>query len=476
MGINIKDNLREMLKLFRAGHVSENVAEQLFKQLLFSIRLGAPFLVPLELIFLLIVINQTDAPMVTAWFSAMVLVSILVTALTFVIQKFPLGIKAREKILLLSVVTLCLIFGCCLPYYFRFLTSGYITVMVIMVAGIVGSLSGLFSMNRSMFTGAALALVGPETIYFAMHEDPALRLLAILIPIYILAMTIFVSSDFVRRVNLIRANNRLDAAHTELAENHNSLKELKQKQDGDYFLMSLLAEPLGRSKIKKPVFEIDFLMREHKRFYFRHWRKEIGGDINIADEVKLGLKRYVVLLNADAMGKSMQGAGGALVLGSVLQSVLVRTRAKKPEKSPEQWLQETLDELQGVFLQFEGSMLVSMVLALIDCNTGVLYYINAEHPFPVLLRDRKAGFLNETIGIPKIGVPLDNKHCPVFAHRLYPNDVIFFGSDGKDDLFIEVNGKSKLDNDEQRFLRLVESHDARAPLKQLYREILQQGR
>jgi hypothetical protein len=50
-------------------------------------------------------------------------------------------------------------------------------------------------------------------------------------------------------------------------------------------------------------------------------------------------------------------------------------------------------------------MLVSSVIGLIDDSSGLLYYINAEHPSLVLYRDGKAEFIDSNLEIfRKIGI------------------------------------------------------------------------
>lgn len=52
-------------------------------------------------------------------------------------------------------------------------------------------------------------------------------------------------------------------------------------------------------------------------------------------------------MNGDAMGKSIQGAGGALVLGTVFNTILTRSSISLHQnKKPEKWLEEAFLELQ----------------------------------------------------------------------------------------------------------------------------------
>lgn len=86
---------------------------------------------------------------------------------------------------------------------------------------------------------------------------------------------------------------------------------------------------------------VDFLISQKKKFQFRSYKEEIGGDICVSYNITLRNRPMSVFLNADAMGKSMQGAGGALVLGSVFQSIIQRTKYshEMQEEYPENGLE-----------------------------------------------------------------------------------------------------------------------------------------
>ena len=51
------------------------------------------------------------------------------------------------------------------------------------------------------------------------------------------------------------------------------------------------------------------------------------------------------------MGKSIQGAGGALALGVVFKSILSRNKILSGEENifPERWLKQSYQELQSIF-------------------------------------------------------------------------------------------------------------------------------
>lgn len=253
---------------------------------------------------------------------------------------------------------------------------------------------------------------------------------------------------------------KLDAKTNELEETLGTVRSLKTKQDGDYFLTSLLIKPLGGSTLESPVVEAEVLMRQKTRFQFQKWHVEIGGDLAVVHGIKLRGRSYAVFLNGDAMGKSIQGAGGALVLGTVFKSFVTRTQvsSRMQERFPEQWMRELFLELQTVFISFEGSMLTSAAAGLIDELTGTLYHMQAEHPALVLLREGKAEFIEPDAALPKIGIAGFDDRFTLSVVRLEREDVIIAGSDGRDDLAVghDAEGNRMINENEKLFLKFVE--------------------
>ncbi len=255
---------------------------------------------------------------------------------------------------------------------------------------------------------------------------------------------------------------------------------LKIQQDGDYFLNTLLIEPLGQNNAVSKTVQIDFFLRQKKKFIFRKETYELGGDINISDNIKLNNIEYIVFLNGDAMGKSIQGAGGVLVLGTVFKSILQRTNDMESIRSmyPERWIKNAFVEMHKVFESFEGTMLMSLVFGLIDENTGTMYYINAEHPDPVLYRDSRAEFIQNPAGVfRKLGTQgKQNSRLQVSVFRLRPQDKVIIGSDGRDDFVIsrdEVTGQDVINQDELLFLRSVEA--GQGSLEKIYNDVVSHG-
>ncbi len=267
-----------------------------------------------------------------------------------------------------------------------------------------------------------------------------------------------------------------------LAATVRQLNILKSRQDGDYFLTSRLIEPLTGSDVASPHLKIEVVTRQMKAFRFRRWDVELGGDLSAAQRIRLQNRDYTAFINGDAMGKSMQGAGGALVLGTVFKSILSRSEhsAAAAARSPERWLQDCFQQLHDVFRSFDGSMTATVVCGLIEEQRGVAYYVNAEHPRVVLYRDGRARFARDDEYImPKLGMQGMaglNKPFQINVLQLAARDVLLIGSDGRQDILIapgESGEEDTMNEDEALFLRLVE--DARGDLNGILDRTLETG-
>jgi HAMP domain-containing protein/tetratricopeptide (TPR) repeat protein len=262
----------------------------------------------------------------------------------------------------------------------------------------------------------------------------------------------------------------------ELQATLSKVEELKTQQDGDYFLTTLLLKPLGVNNSKNDgKIKIDFFLKQKKQFQFKKKNMEIGGDMCIAQPIMLRGKKYTTYLNADAMGKSMQGAGGVLVLGAVFQSIIQRTNniIGQNEVSPEVWIKSAFKELHKIFESFEGSMLISLIFGLIEESSGLVYYINAEHPFLILYRDNVASFIESDSHFRKLGTTGIKNEIFVNTFQMLPGDMIIMGSDGKDDLVLEWNndgGDRIINEDETLFLKRVE--ESKGDLEEIYEAIV----
>ncbi|TGL48373.1 stage II sporulation protein E, partial [Leptospira meyeri] len=242
-----------------------------------------------------------------------------------------------------------------------------------------------------------------------------------------------------------------------------------------YFLTSLLIHPLARIDNQIPEIHIETYVNQKKKFHFRGKDGEIGGDICIVGTVNLELGEYTVFANGDAMGKSIQGAGGALVLGVVFQAVLSRAKSSYTKsRPPELWLKDLYIELQSVFVSFDGSMLSSVVLGMV-AKDGLVYYINAEHPWSILYRDGVASFIETELSMRKLGFPKNDQYFQIKTFSLEPGDTLLIGSDGRDDIgFIQEDNTTRIINeDETLILRFVER--SQSELSKLVYEIETSG-
>lgn len=254
------------------------------------------------------------------------------------------------------------------------------------------------------------------------------------------------------------------------------VEELKSQQDGDYFLTTLLLKPLGVNNAHNiGKIKVDFFVKQKKQFQFKKKNMEIGGDICIAQPINLRGKKYTTFLNADAMGKSMQGAGGILVLGAVFHSIIQRTNTiiGQNEVSPEVWIKSGFKELHKIFESFEGSMLISLIFGLIEETSGLVYYINAEHPWMILFRDGIASFVESESYFRKLGTTGIKNEIFVNTFQMLPGDLLIMGSDGKDDVVLEWNkegGERVINEDETLFLKRVE--ESKGNLEEIYEAII----
>ena len=299
---------------------------------------------------------------------------------------------------------------------------------------------------------------------------------------FILMLAVILANRFVRlhkEVEDLSKNleRKVEQRTEELQNTLQEVRTLKERQDGDYFLTSLLIKPLGGNFSKSENVNVEMYTRQKKKFVFRRREHEIGGDLNIAYNLRLRERDYTVILNGDAMGKSIQGAGGALVLGTVFKTIISRTSQSGSAANlfPEQWLKNCFKELQDVFVSFDGSMLISLVLGLVDQRTGLLYYINAEHPWVALLRDDRPRFIEEELSLRKVGVEGLEGKLYIKIFQMQANDVIFLGSDGRDDIMLGVDsdGQRIINEDEQEFLKRIK--ESRGVLGELVENIESQG-
>jgi tetratricopeptide (TPR) repeat protein/HAMP domain-containing protein len=265
----------------------------------------------------------------------------------------------------------------------------------------------------------------------------------------------------------------------EVQEKMEEVQKLKIQQDGDYFLTSLLAKPLFFNANKSKLVTTDFIIHQKKRFEFRNKVADLGGDICITGNLKFGtpenFRRYTMAMNGDAMGKSMQGAGGSLVMGVVMNSIMARSAANKRilELTPEQWLTDVYHEVNSVFKSFNGTMVLSATVVMIDDESGEMLYWNAEHPFTILYRDEKANFIEDGLKLRKLGLDSEYEFA-VYKFQLVPGDIIILASDGRDDIDLTPNEPVRtINDDEYMILSIVD--EAKCSISEIERILHTKG-
>jgi Stage II sporulation protein E (SpoIIE) len=200
---------------------------------------------------------------------------------------------------------------------------------------------------------------------------------------------------------------------------------------------------------------------------------ELGGDICQAENLKFFGKSYSVFFNGEATGNSMKGATSALVIGTLLNSIMLRSVANNRviTKEPEKWLRESFFEIQKVLEPLHGTILFTCIFGVIDDETGLLQYFNAEHSMVVLYRNGSANYIKEEIISSMLGKP-SNYGFALEKIQLKPNDIILCGSKSKDKLLLNPNSEnernSKVDN--KSFLQLVE--DSKGNLNEIYNNLI----
>lgn len=266
-----------------------------------------------------------------------------------------------------------------------------------------------------------------------------------------------------------------DTLEDQVKDRTSQLTKLLEQQQGDYFLTSLLLKPFGIGSIQNGRVRLESFTRQKKQFTFKEQNHEIGGDLSMATGLKLGGSNCTVFINADAMGKSIQGAGGAIVLGSVFGSILNRTKLfeeKTRDMTPQRWLKTAFMELAKVFEMFDGSMLVTAVLGVIEEDTGKTYLINAEHPSPILYRNGRASLIPTKHYFSRLGLPLEpSGGFTIQSFQLKEGDCLILGSDGKDDLIVGnwEDGSKKINENQEVFLTRIES--ANGDLDRIYTDM-----
>jgi Stage II sporulation protein E (SpoIIE) len=247
---------------------------------------------------------------------------------------------------------------------------------------------------------------------------------------------------------------------------------LKLKQDGDYYLTSMLLQPFQVNRSQSAAVQVDWLVRQKTQFTYKKWNAEIGGDLCLSDSISLMNRHFTFFVAADAMGKANQGACGALILATIVRTYVERTKksSQMNQAYPERWLKLLHSELQAGFAGFEGLMMISAFIGLVDEASGWMYFFNSEQPQLVSYRNGKARYVCRENPCEKIGLPLSQEGIIIDLYEIQPREVMVIGSDGRDD--IRISGDA-ISDDPAMFLRHVE--EAGADLQRIWQNTLKTG-
>lgn len=277
--------------------------------------------------------------------------------------------------------------------------------------------------------------------------------------LFVFGLVILLFLQFSKIFN--KVEKQIKVRTSELVKSLETIKKLKLQQDGDYYLTSLIIEPLIKNDSQNKNVLVENFIKQKKHFYFKNKSVEIGGDINISTDLKINDKEYLIFMNSDAMGKSLQGVSGAIVIGVSFNLFINRTKKHGyySKVTPEEWIKESTRDLQRVFSGFNGAMLASLVVCLLEIETGELYYLNAEHPKPILYRNKKASYFEGDQNMYKIGIGYENQNYDVSKIKLKYGDYVILGSDGKDDINIGNESNMVLHNNDNFILETIEETD-----------------
>ncbi|MCC5815543.1 MAG: SpoIIE family protein phosphatase [Leptospira sp.] len=373
----------------------------------------------------------------------------------------------------LAVLSLSTIAGLLMPDYgylhsYRGLIGllQFLPALVFLIYSIIYGLMKKIPEAKAMVYGCIplFAVVVHDISLVVFGSQGSIFLAGLGLPLFLGSIMFILAGKFVAVQNETDELNatleaKVEERTAEVTQKMEEVQALKITQDGDYFLTSLINKPLSTNFNKSKLVSTSILLNQKKKFSFRKKNAELGGDLCITGNLRFGdgKDRWVVFFNADAMGKSMQGAGGSIVAGTAMNNIIGRSaRNDRVLKiSPEQWVAETYKELDSIFQTFNGSMLISCVLGVLNERTGEMFYFNAEHPWTAVYRDGRASFIENELELRKLGSESEFDFS-VKRHQLLSGDVLFAGSDGRDDINLGAIGARELNEDETLFLRLIE--------------------
>ena len=96
------------------------------------------------------------------------------------------------------------------------------------------------------------------------------------------------------RFTIFLNHTRVVEKSAEIQARMEEIRLLKENQDGDYFLTANLITPLIQNEVRDGPVRIDFFLNQNKKFHFKKWSSEIGGDFVSAHAIQLRGRTYSV--------------------------------------------------------------------------------------------------------------------------------------------------------------------------------------
>jgi hypothetical protein len=433
------------------------------------------YIAPFGLVFFITNIFRSKLNVVFMAFGYIFLMYAFFALLFDVTGLFPIW-----KTLIPFDITLCVSMLLYIYQIVRFALQKNIEARILAV-GII--LLALFAVHDvlivfAVISGSMLMHLGILFFFLSMSGVALYRVSELYLNLERFSKELQVKNKSLRELN-VNLESKVIERTREVTEKMEQINALNIQQTGDYFLTSLIQIPLTRNDNTSKLVQTQFHIEQKKKFEFHNKNSDLGGDICITSTLHFPDRsgKYIFFFNGDAMGKSMQGAGGAIVAGTVINSILTSFDTSVSSKlAPREWLLTTCKEIDNIFLTFDGSMLLSGVLGLIHETTGELWYANAEHPKTVLFRDYKASYLDlDENSFLKFGCGIMHEFT-IQHFELHPGDILICGSDGRDDLDISetTDNKRSINYDDTLFLRIVEF--SRADLPKIVSNIKQAGK
>ena len=186
------------------------------------------------------------------------------------------------------------------------------------------------------------------------------------------------------------------------------IKDAEDRLDSDL----ALASAIQISSLPK-VFPV---MDEYELFAGMHAAKEVGGDF--FDYYHVG-ERTIGFLVADVSGKSIPGA-----MFMMEAKRAIRDQVRK-RYSPSETLTRVNKELCD---DNEAEMFVTAWLGYLNLDTGVVTFANAGHNPPLLIRDGKAEYIDQTADF--VLAEFDFVEYEDQTLTLQPEDILYLYTDG----------------------------------------------